>query len=270
MIGRLNKVRNPGFQTTYLLLHSNVCWMCGSRWPRSAIFYLMKRVLLNQSILILFFCSVWSFINWGCGKPANKASEERSSKSPAASASRDDRPVIAALGDSLTSGAGVDPDKNYPAKLQKMIDADGYRYRVVNAGVSGDTSDQGLGRIQSVIGLHPAIVIVELGANDGLRGLPAEVTRQNLAAIVQQLQSEGAKIVLAGMQVPPNYGPQYTTSFRNIFKDISRQYHVPLIPFFLEGVGGNPALNQDDGIHPTADGYDIVVKNVWNVLKPLL
>jgi acyl-CoA thioesterase I len=164
----------------------------------------------------------------------------------------------------------VDPDKNYPAKLQKKLDAEGYRYRVVNAGASGDATDQGLNRIQSVIDLHPAIAIVELGANDGLRGLPAEVTRQNLAAIVQRFQSSGAKVVLAGMQVPPNYGPLYTDAFRNIFKDIAKQYRIPMIPFFLDGVGGIAALNQDDGIHPTADGYEEVVKNVWKVLKPLL
>jgi acyl-CoA thioesterase I len=230
----------------------------------------MKRARLNQRIITLLFCGVWTFFGCSRARPTNEASVEHEPVSPAVSASRDDRPVLVALGDSLTSGLGVDPDKNYPAKLQKKLDAEGYYYRVVNAGVSGDTTDQGLNRIQSVIDLHPAIAIVELGANDGLRGLPAEVTRQNLAAIVQRLQYAGAKVVLAGMQVPPNYGPLYAGAFRNIFKDIAKQYHVPLIPFFLDGVGGNASLNQDDGIHPTADGYDVVINNVWKELKPLL
>jgi acyl-CoA thioesterase I len=182
----------------------------------------------------------------------------------------DERPVIVALGNSLTAGSGVDPAQNYPSKLQARIDGAGYSYRVINAGVSGDTSAQGLNRIQSIVMLHPAIVIVELGGNDGLRGLPPEATRQNLAAIISRLQFIGAKVILAGMQMPPNYGPQYTNAFRTLFKDLSKQYQAYLITFFLEGVGGHAELNQEDGIHPTAEGYDIVVENVWKVLKPLL
>jgi acyl-CoA thioesterase-1 len=183
---------------------------------------------------------------------------------------QDKRPIIVAFGNSLTAGSGVDPIENYPSKLQARIDAAGYRYRVVNAGVSGDTSSQGLNRIQNVIALRPAIAIVELGANDGLRGLPVEVTHRNLVAIVSRLQSAGAKVLLAGMRMPPNYGPEYTASFRKIFADVAEQCKASLIPFFLEGVGGHPELNQADGIHPTAEGYDVVVENVWKVLEPLL
>jgi acyl-CoA thioesterase-1 len=164
----------------------------------------------------------------------------------------------------------VDPALNYPSRLQRKIDGGGYRYRIVNAGVSGDTSSQGLSRIPAIIELRPAVAIIELGANDGLRGLPADVTKQNLAAMVERLQFARAKVVLAGMQVPPNYGPQYANAFRNIFRDIAKQYRVALIPFFLDGVGGNAALNQDDGVHPTAEGYEIVVESVWKVLRPLL
>jgi acyl-CoA thioesterase-1 len=196
-------------------------------------------------------------------KPENRA------VMPSLSEERDGRPIIVAFGNSLTAGSGVDSTQNYPSKLQGRIDAAGYRYRVVNAGVSGDTSAQGLNRIQSIGEIRPAIVIVELGANDGLRGLPAEATRQNLVNIVSRLQSVGAKVVLAGMRMPPNYGPQYTNSFRNIFTDVSKQFHTPLIPFFLEGVGGHAELNQEDGIHPTAEGYDVVVENVWKILQPL-
>jgi acyl-CoA thioesterase-1 len=175
-----------------------------------------------------------------------------------------------AFGDSLTEGAGVDPTQNYPSKLQAKIDAAGYRYRVLNAGVNGDTSSQGLSRVQAFRALQPRFAIVELGANDGLRGFPVETTRRNLAAIVGGFQSMGAKVLVAGMEMPPNYGPQYTSSFRNVFSSVAKEFHAALIPFFLEGVGGHPDLNQDDGIHPTAAGYDIVVENVWKVLRPML
>jgi acyl-CoA thioesterase-1 len=159
---------------------------------------------------------------------------------------------------------------NYPTKLQAKIDAAGYRYKVINAGVSGETSSQGLARIQSIAAFHPVVVIVEFGANDGLRGMPVAATTQNLVSIVSALQAAGAKVVLAGMQVPPNYGPQFAGAFRGIFPMIAQQRKASLIPFFLEGVGGHPELNQEDGIHPTPEGYDIVVENVWRVLKPLL
>lgn len=204
-----------------------------------------------------------------CGGTKPKK-EEHVPAAPPRAPERDLRPVIVAFGDSLTAGAGVDPDGNYPAKLQAKIDAGGYEYRVVNAGVSGETSAQGLNRIASVIALRPAIVIVEFGGNDGLRGMPAEATRRNLSEIVNRLRSAGSKVVIAGMQIPPNYGPLYTSSFRNIFPDVARKHDADLIPFFLDGVGGRPELNQDDGIHPTAEGYEIIVENVWKVLEALL
>lgn len=182
----------------------------------------------------------------------------------------DDRPVIAAFGDSLTAGRGVDIEQSYPAQLQRKLDAEGYRYRVVNAGVSGDTSAQGLSRIASIRELRPSVVIVELGANDGLRGLPVEATRQNLEAIISQLAADGADVILAGMVLPPNYGSSYTSDFRRLYTDLARIHKVALIPFFLQGVAGHPELNQEDGIHPTAQGYSIVVENVWAVLKPMI
>ncbi len=182
----------------------------------------------------------------------------------------DDRPVIAAFGDSLTAGRGVDTEQSYPAQLQRKLDAEGYRYRVVNAGVSGDTSAQGLSRIASIRELRPSIVIVELGANDGLRGLPVEATRQNLEAIITRLAADGADVILAGMVLPPNYGFSYTSDFRRLFPDLAGIHKVALIPFFLQGVAGHPELNQEDGIHPTAQGYGIVVENVWAVLKPMI
>lgn len=203
-----------------------------------------------------------------CGGKTEKNEPRRAVPPP--SPQRDMRPVIVAFGDSLTAGQGVDQEMNYPAKLQMKLDAAGHRYRVVNAGVSGDTSSQGLNRVQSVSALQPAIVIVEFGANDGLRGIPVESIRQNIAAIVSHLQASGAKVVLAGMEIPPNYGPPYTRSFRTIFPEVAQEYGATLIPFFLDGVGGHAELNQEDGIHPTAGGYDIIVENVWKVLQPLL
>jgi len=212
--------------------------------------------------------------SFGCSRsgPEKKPvlDSEQAPKSVPVFEDRDDRPAIVAFGNSLTAGRGVDPDQNYPSKLQAKIDARGYRYRVVNAGVSGETSSQGLDRVKALDYSRPAIAIVELGANDGLRGLPVENIARNLAAIVRRFQSMGAKVILAGMEVPPNYGPKYTDSFRNIFRSVARETNASLIPFFLEGVGGHPDLNQDDGIHPTARGYDIVVENVWKVLEPLL
>jgi acyl-CoA thioesterase I len=207
---------------------------------------------------------------FGCNRSRNEEKKETPPEFKSTPADQDKRPVIVTFGNSLTAGPGVDPSENYPSRLQALLDNSGYSYRVVNAGVSGETSAQGLNRIQSIIDLHPAVVIVEFGANDGLRGLPVETIRRNLADIVARLQASGARVVLAGMRVPPNYGPQFASAFGEIYQKVASQYKVALIPFFLEGVGGHAELNQDDGIHPTAEGYGIVVKNVWSVLQPLL
>ncbi len=227
---------------------------------------------MNRSVSFFLAIVAGSLFICGCskGKKEPVPNVEPKPSDSATVREEDGRPVIVAFGDSLTAGAGVDPAKNYPSKLQAKIDAAGYRYRVINAGISGETSSQGLNRVEALRALHPSIAIVELGANDGLRGLPAETTRQNLATIVSRFQSMGTRVILAGMEVPPNYGPQYTSAFRGIFKSVAKEHRAALIPFFLEGVGGHPDLNQDDGIHPTAEGYDIVVENVWRVLKPML
>jgi acyl-CoA thioesterase-1 len=225
-----------------------------------------REILMNRDVIFILSL-IFFFL--GCGTTKHTA-EEPAKIPPAPRPGPDLRPAIVAFGDSLTAGAGVQPDMNYPAKLQAKLDAAGYRYKVVNAGVSGDTSSQGLNRVQSVISLHPPIVIVEFGANDGLRGIPTDTTAQNLEAIISRIQSSGAKAVLAGMLVPPNYGPAYADSFRSIFPRVAKKTGAVLLPFFLDGVGGHPELNQEDGIHPTAEGYDIVVENVWKVLKPIL
>jgi acyl-CoA thioesterase I len=183
---------------------------------------------------------------------------------------REERPVIAAFGDSLTAGAGVYPERNYPSKLQEKIDKSGYYYTVVNAGISGETSSQGLERLQSICVLHPAIVIIEFGANDGLRRLPLDVMERNLSAMVSGIHASGAKVILSGMRVPAYYGLSYADSFSKVFQQVAQDHNIALIPFFLENVGGKPHLNQADGIHPTAEGYDIVVETVWQVLEPML
>ncbi|MBN2317761.1 MAG: arylesterase [Acidobacteria bacterium] len=227
---------------------------------------------LNRTASAIIFIAI-GFTLTGCGtKTTNEETLNQENKPTTTDipVKEDPRPLLVAFGDSLTEGAGVDPAQNYPSKLQARIDAAGYSYRVVNAGVSGETSSQGLSRAEAIAAQNPAIVIVEFGANDGLRGVPVETTRQNLEGIIVRLQSAGAKVILAGMEVPPNYGPQYTRAFREIFSSLSKERQIPLIPFFLQGVGGHPELNQDDGIHPTAEGYDIVVETVWKVLEPLL
>lgn len=240
--------------------------------------YPMKRicsvrgVIMRRFLVVLLLLHGLIFIH-GCGtRPAAETpSAAIPGPTPAADTAQvDERPVVAALGNSLTAGLGVDSHRNYTAQLQARIDAGGYRYRVVNAGVSGDTSAQGLNRIGSVTRLKAALVIVELGANDGLRGIPVEETRRNLDEIIRDLRTGGAKVVLAGMEVPPNYGPQYTRQFHDIFPGLAKKYGVALVPFFLEGVGGIPRLNQADGIHPTEEGYAIVTENVWKVVEPML
>lgn len=179
-------------------------------------------------------------------------------------------PRIVAFGDSLTAGLGVGADEAYPAQLQRRLDALGFRYRVINAGVSGETTAGGLRRVPWVLKNKPEIVILELGANDGLRGLRLEETKANLEQMIQQIQRSGARIVLAGMKLPPNYGKDYIDRFERIYPELAKRYHLPFIPFFLEGVAGSGQLNQADGIHPTAAGYERVVEGILQKLRPLL
>lgn len=213
----------------------------------------------------------------GCGSPDSVARkvaaepltfQQHTSQSPAPPP--DNRPVIAAFGDSLTAGFGVEPGKNYPDDLQQLLDRTGYRYRVLNVGVSGDTTSDGVERMQEVMALHPAIVILEFGGNDGLRGLPVSNTKLNLARMIEELQKKGSKVLLAGMTLPRNYGPEYIASFEEVYVDLANQYKVPRIPFLLEGVGGVPRLMQHDGIHPNAQGDTIVARTVMRYLEPML
>lgn len=172
--------------------------------------------------------------------------------------------VIVALGDSLTEGMGVDPNGSYPAQLERKLHDNGYNWTVVNAGVSGETSSGALSRVDWVIdSLHPDIVILATGGNDSLRATDPAVTEQNLRQIVERLQAADVTVILAGMQTVQNMGQDYTDAFRAIYPKIAEEYHLILIPFLLEGVAGDPKLSQEDFIHPTAEGYTIVVETVY-------
>ena len=180
--------------------------------------------------------------------------------------------TIVFFGNSLTAGYGLSPEQAFPALIQKKIDSLGLPYNVINAGVSGETSSGGNTRIDWILKQPVDIFILELGANDGLRGIPLSETKKSLQFIIDKVRSKypATKLVFAGMQVPPNMGQQYSTEFRNIYTELASKNSMTLIPFILEGVGGEPKLNQQDGIHPTAEGHKIVAANVWKQLEPLL
>jgi len=181
--------------------------------------------------------------------------------------------TIVFFGNSLTAGMGVQPEQAFPALIQDKIDKAGLNYQVVNAGLSGETTAGGVSRINWILKNNDIdIFVLELGANDGLRGIPVTQTRQNLKIIIEKVRASesGVKIVLTGMQVPPNMGDNYTGEFKSIFPEIAKEKNVQLVPFLLEGVGGEKSLNQSDGIHPNPEGHKILAENVWKVLKPLL
>jgi|SRR5690348_9855980 len=182
----------------------------------------------------------------------------------------DNRPAIVCFGDSLTAGFGVDPGRSYPDLLQQDLDRRGYHYRVVNLGESGDTTQDGLDRVSLVLAEKPRLVILEFGANDGLRGQPVPNTEKNLAQMIETLQKAGIRIVLAGITLPPNYGPDYIQRFNAVFPNLANRYHLALIPFLLEGAAGRANLMQQDGLHPNAAGTRVVAASVMKALEPLL
>ena len=222
-----------------------------------------------------FFLILTLLVAGGCKKSPNAAAEpafetkaevKMATPEPAA----DPRPVIVAFGDSLSAGYGAEPGKSYPDFLQKEIDRAGLKYRVVNEGISGDTTSGGVERLDRVIGMKPAIVILELGGNDGLRGLPQSVTRANMEKMVGALRGAGITVVLAGMTLPTNYGDDYIRGFEKIYVEIAAKNKLTRIPFLLLGVATNPALMQRDGIHPIAEGNEKVAALVMKYLRPLL
>ena len=199
---------------------------------------------------------------------AAPVTEARPETKPPATA--DDRPIILAFGDSLTAGSGLPPGSGYPEMLQAELDKRGYRYHVVNAGVGGDTTGGGIARLQSGLDLHPEIVVLELGANDGLRGLPIDSMQANLEEMIVAFQRGGARVILAGMTLPRNFGPDYIGAFEKVYPTLAAKHKVTLIPFFLEGAAGQPELNLEDGIHPNEAGYRYVTANVLKYLEPML
>lgn len=181
------------------------------------------------------------------------------------------QPVILVLGDSLSAGHGIDVKHGWVALLQQHLHKSGYAYRVVNASISGDTTDSGLSRLPYALKHHhPAIVIIELGGNDGLRGLSLGELHSNLTKLVTMAKKSGAQVLLIRERIPPNLGPVYTSKFSKTYDQVVKEQHVPLVPLFLKGIAGDPALMQEDGIHPNQKGQPIMLENVWPVLKPLL
>ena len=179
--------------------------------------------------------------------------------------------TILVVGDSLSAGFGIAMEDSWVSLLESRLHEKGYGYRVVNASISGDTTGGGLARLPRALSVHePELVLIELGGNDGLRGTPIPVIRENLAGMIQLSRESGAKVILAGIQIPPNYGATYTEAFAKVYPDLATEYDVPLITFILDGVALNPDLMQADGIHPNADGQPRLLDNVWQVLEPEL
>jgi acyl-CoA thioesterase-1 len=184
---------------------------------------------------------------------------------------QDKEPVIIVLGDSLSAAYGMEINQSWPSLLQEGLSENGYAHRVFNSSITGDTTQGGLARLPRLLEKHqPDIVILELGGNDGLRGLPIEVTGSNLSSMIEQSQSAGSKIILAEMRIPPNYGRSYTEKFNAMFTSLTVQYGITLLPFLMQDIALEPGLMQADGIHPTAQAQPLILEQVWVVLEPLL
>jgi len=207
----------------------------------------------------------------GCGR-SDEPPPPRAAASAAATPAAAGTPTVVFLGTSLTAGLGLDPGLAYPALVQAKLDSAGLRYRVVNAGVSGETSAGALRRIDWLLRDRPAVLVIETGANDALRGQNPDSVRANIQAIIDRARALAPppRIVLAGMEALPNYGPLYARRFRRIYPDLAKQNDLPLVPFLLAGVAGVDSLNQPDGLHPTAAGQRIVAETIWKTLAPLL
>ncbi|MBD1384435.1 arylesterase [Mucilaginibacter rigui] len=223
--------------------------------------------------LRIVFILVLNITIAGCGsksKPNNAVAQSDSTKTAATTSSNK---TILVFGDSLTAGYGLDDQsESYPSVLQTRIDSAKLPYTIVNGGLSGETSAGGKSRIDWLLKQHVDVFVLELGANDGLRGIPVEETEQNLQTIIDHVKAKypKAKLVMLGMQVPPNMGATYSTDFKNLFPKLAAKNNMTLVPFLLQGVGGVRALNQKDGIHPTAEGAKILAANVWQVIKGIL
>ena len=234
---------------------------------------IMKALLLMRSLLL--FIGLATLVYASCAQPdappaevratADARSVERSTPArPSA------RPRVVFLGDSLTAGYGLAKEESVPSLIQARLHANGYSYEVVNAGVSGDTSAGGLSRLDWSLEGDVRVLVIELGANDGLRGLPVAALKRNLTEVITRAQARGIRVVLTGMEAPPNFGAAYTDEFRQVYRDLAKMRDVTFIPFYLDGVAGIPSLNLADGMHPNAEGSRIIERAVWRTLEPLL
>lgn len=234
---------------------------------------LMKRGRLSNPyvLIVATMLSMLAACNSQNNSQQNKTDEQKTNESASASATKSKK-VIIFYGNSLTAGYGLDPAQAFPALIGQRIDSLGLPFKVINSGLSGETTAGGKSRISWVLRQPADVFVLELGGNDGLRGLPLSATRENLQAIMDTVRHKNpaTKIILAGMQIPPNLGTTYTKEFRELFKELADKNKVILIPFLLENVAGIPRLNQADGIHPTAEGNKIVANTVWKVLEPVL
>lgn len=231
---------------------------------------------LSVCLSLLFTVACGNFV-FGCGvdrEPARQAGASNAGgadrAAPTTPKTEDERPKVVILGDSLTAGLGLVDTQSYPYLLQKKLDDDGFQYEVVNAGVSGDTSAGGLRRLDWALQEDVRVLVIALGANDGLRGLSVAEMKQNLGKIIETAQARNVIVILAGMEAPPNYGAEYAASFRQAYRDVAQRYRVLFVPFLLDKVAGVASLNQADGIHPNAEGAAVVAGTVYAVLKPVL
>ena len=223
---------------------------------------------MNRSIVLIGL-----FLFTSCQPESKKEQVNNpSSKKSEAVKPEQQKKTILFFGNSITAGYQLDLSEAFPALIQGRLDSLGFNYRTVNAGLSGETTASGNSRVDWVLKNPVDIFVLELGANDGLRGISVEEARKNLESIVVKVKEKypGCKILLAGMMVPPNMGPEYSDSFQKIYPDLAKKYEIPLIPFLLDGVAGNPELNLEDGIHPTPEGHEILAENVWKHLAPML
>jgi acyl-CoA thioesterase I len=226
----------------------------------------MRRTLSAAALFLLVLAA--SLV--ACSPASDPAAASAPPVSSATPAPVAKGPLVVFLGDSLTAGYGLEADQAYPALVEKRLQKEGLPVRVLNAGVSGDTTAGGLTRLDWLLSQQPDVVAVELGANDGLRGLPLNQAEHNLREIVRRSKAAGARVLLLGMLIPPNYGPEYTKGFAGMYPRIAKDLDVPLVPFLLEGVGGVATLNQADGLHPTAEGQEKVAETVTPYLEEML
>ncbi len=226
----------------------------------------MRTFQISSIVAVSAACAFFS----SCRQDRTTPKQEVRTVAPASStaaAAVDDRPVIVTFGDSLTAGVA---GRSYPENLQDILDQNGLAYRVDNQGVSGDTTTDGLARIDNVIAQHPRLVLLEFGGNDGLRGVPVSATEKNLDEMIRRLQRESIPVILLGITLPPNYGPDYVKPFTAMFPKLAQRYHLKLMPFLLLHVYRDSTLMQPDGIHPNGDGNKIVARDVFALIQPEL